>query len=143
MRLAGEWISTTLFNLLHHMTNLDSLSQSVFYPKHHDTRWCNPSTTNSHKSFPSFNTYEKHFMHDIISSASFMSLFNVDETLKSLYFCSSLILCHSFHIFFELICHSPSGNLYLLTELSKPSLLATQTCTKTPKKETKKFLDGL
>ena len=64
--MAGEWISTTLFNLLHRMTDLDSLSQSVFNTQHHNIRWCNPLTNISHLK-PFFNLYGKCFMHDVIS----------------------------------------------------------------------------
>jgi hypothetical protein len=41
--------------------------------------------------------FEKHFMHDVISAASFVSLFKVDETLLSCQSRSSLIFSHSFH----------------------------------------------
>jgi hypothetical protein len=42
------------------MTDLYSLSQSVFYTQHHNIIWCNPSTKLSRmEHFPSFNIYLK------------------------------------------------------------------------------------
>ncbi len=60
-----------------------------FIPSIINIRWSNPSTNISHI---------KHFIRDIISAASFMSPFKVNEMLQSWHSCSSLMIFRSFHI---------------------------------------------
>jgi hypothetical protein len=91
MSLARKRICITLLFCLHHLTDLDSLSRSGFNTLHHNTRWCNPST------FLFLSIYEKHFMHVIISMASFVSLIKVNKMLQSWHSHSLVILCHAFH----------------------------------------------
>ncbi len=90
------------------MTDLDSV---VFYTRHHNIRWCNPSTN--------IKTYKT------ISAISFTSLLKADETLQSWHSNNSLIFCHLFHISFifiaaaatkclnslPVLCHDEENNL--------------------------------
>jgi hypothetical protein len=84
MRMAGERISRTLFNMLHCITNLDTLYQPVFYTHNHDIMCGNPSTKMIYKKTFFFSNNLKKIISCVMSyqhkfHASFQGQQNVVE----------------------------------------------------------------
>ncbi len=95
MSMTGEQVYNNFIFESHCKTDPISISLPAFYTLHYNIMWRNPSTKVSHTiHFHFFKIYEKHFMHDVISAASF----NIVETLQSWHSHISLIFCNSFHI---------------------------------------------